>query len=135
MKVPDKDYYSDENTVFSCQYHVIFTPKYRRKVLEQKIAERLSELLVDKQEFYKYRLIEHEVMEDHVHLLIEIPPSISVKQMIAKIKGYTSRVLKKEFPDLNKRLPCLWTRSFFVSTVGAVTLDIVKAYITDQKDV
>jgi putative transposase len=135
MSVPIKDYYSDENTVFSCQYHVIFTPKYRRKVLEQTIANRLSELLVDKQEFYNYRLIEHEVMIDHVYLLIEIPPSISVKQMIAKIKGSTSRMLKREFPSLNKRLPCLWTRSFFVSTVGAMTLDVVEKYIQDQKEV
>lgn len=134
MLTPNKSYYSDENTVFSCQYHVIFTPKYRRKVFEPDIAKRLSELLVEKQESYKYTLIEHEVMIDHVHLLVEIHPAISVKQVIAQIKGFTSKTLKKEFPGLKKRLPCLWTRAFFVSTVGSVTLDVVKSYIENQKD-
>lgn len=119
--------------MYSCQYHVIFCPKYRRSVLTDGIDIRLKELIVEKQKEYGYTLIELEVMPDHVHLLLDANPQIGIVSIIAKIKGYTSSTLRKEFPILKRRLPCLWTRSKFVSTVGAVSLDIVKQYIIDQK--
>lgn len=132
---PSKKYYRDNNTVFSCQYHVIFTPKYRRNVLQNGIDIRLKELILEKQVEFNYNIIELEIMSDHVHLLIEISPKDSVKNIISKIKGYTSGILRKEFPNLKSRIPTLWTRSFFISTVGSVSLDIVKEYIENQKKV
>ncbi len=133
INTPNKKYKTIHSLVYSCQYHVIFCPKYRRSVLTDGIDIRLKELIVEKQEEYGYTLIELEVMPDHVHLLLDANPQIGIVSIIAKIKGYTSSTLRKEFPILKHRLPCLWTRSKFVSTVGAVSLDIVKQYIIDQK--
>lgn len=128
-----KKYKSSHSIVYSCQYHVIFCPKYRRKVLIDGVDVRLKELLIEKQKEYGYELIESEVMPEHVHLLLDVNPQVGVISVIAKIKGYTATVLRKEFPWLKKRLPCLWTRSKFVSTVGSVSLDTVKQYIEEQK--
>ena len=76
-----------------------------------------------------------EVLLDHVHLLIDVNPKIGVFTVVNKIKGYTSRVLREEFPDLKSRLPTLWTESKFISSVGTVTLEIVKRYIEEQRTV
>ena len=90
-------------------------------------------ILVEKQKEFKYELLDAEVMPDHVHLLISVNPKIGIYQVVSLIKGYTSHELREEFPFLKTKLPCLWTRSRFISSVGAVTLDIVKQYIEDQK--
>ena len=74
-----------------------------------------------------------EVMPDHVHLLLDVNPMVGIVTIVSKIKGYTSRTLREEFPTLKRRLPTLWTHSRFISTVGAVTLEVVKKYIEDQK--
>jgi putative transposase len=130
-----KEYKTDDHLVYSCQYHVIFCPKYRRKVLEQDIAKRLNQLIHEKQNEYGYEVLDMEVLSDHVHLLIDVNPKIGVFTVVNKIKGYTSRVLREEFPDLKSRLPTLWTESKFISTVGAVTLEVVKRYIEEQRTV
>ena len=72
-------------------------------------------------------------MPDHVHLLIQCDPQFGIHRVIKQLKGYTSHVLRQEFPILKRRLPSLWTNSYFVATVGAVHLDVVKRYIEDQK--
>ncbi len=76
-----------------------------------------------------------EVMSDHVHLLLDVDPRVGINSVVAKIKGYTSHELRKRFPYLKKRLPTLWTRSKFISTVGSVTLEVVQSYIESQKNV
>lgn len=135
IKNYSKKYKTTKHLVYSCQYHVIFCPKYRRKVLVDGIDERLKELILEKQEEYDYEIIEMEIMPDHVHLLLDVNPMTGIVTVISKIKGYTSRQLREEFPELKKRIPTLWTHSRFISTVGAVTLEVVKKYIEDQKHV
>lgn len=130
----NKQYRSNETTIFSCQYHVIFTTKYRRKVLNETIALDLKNLILEKQTEYDYQILEMEVMPDHVHLLIDIDPIVGVHAVIQKIKGYTSNRLRKNHQSLRMKLPCLWTRSKFVSTVGEVSLETVKKYIEEQKN-
>jgi putative transposase len=130
---PNKNYKSIHSLVYSCQYHVIFCPKYRRKVLIDGIEERLKSLILEKQSDYKYSVLEMEIMPDHVHLLLDVNPQIGIIKIIAQIKGFTAHTLRKEFSILRSRLPCLWTRSKFVSTVGAVSLETVQQYIVDQK--
>lgn len=130
---PTKKYHSSHSLVCSCQYHVIFCPKFRRKVLVDGIDTRMKELLIEKQSEHGYSLIESEIMPDHVHLLLDVNPQMGILSVVAKIKGYTAHMLRKEFPSLRSRLPCLWTRSKFVSTVGAVSIGAVKAYIENQK--
>lgn len=134
----NKPYPTDHSIVYSCQYHVIFCPKYRRSVLNDSVSARMKELVLEKQEDYGFAVMEMEVMprhgcRDHVHLLLDIDPRVGVNQVIGKIKGYTSHELRKEFPWRKKRLPTLWTRSKFISTVGAVTLEVVQQYIVNQK--
>lgn len=130
----NKNYHSDGQFVYSCTYHVIFCPKYRRPVLVNKIADRLKELILEKQNEYKYKIIEIEVMPDHVHMIIDINPKLGVYTAISKIKGYTSKTLRQEFKELKSKLPTLWTRSRFISSVGNVSLETVKKYIEDQKN-
>lgn len=132
---PTKPYHTDHSIVYSCQYHVVFCPKYRRKVLSEAIAERLKELLIEKQDEYGYVVMEVSVQPDHVHLLLDVDPRVGINVVVGKIKGYTSHALREDFPHLKKRLPTLWTRSKFISTAGAVTLETVQKYIEDQKGV
>ena len=131
---PRKEYKSTTTLVYSCQYHIIFTTKYRRKVLNENIQKRIKELIFEKQKEYQYEVIELEIMPDHVHLLLSVNPQEGVYRIVGQIKGYTSNTLRNEFPELKKRLPTLWTRSKFISTVGSVSLDVVKKYIEDQKN-
>lgn len=130
-----KKYKSDDHMVYSCQYHVVFCPKYRRSVLTDGIDLRLKELIKEKQSEYQYEILDMEVMPDHVHLLLDVNPKIGVVDIVNRIKGYSSHILRAEFPSLKSRLPTLWTRSKFISSVGAVSLEVVKKYITEQKSV
>ena len=135
LEQAEKPYHTDHSIVYSCQYHVIFCPKYRRAVLEDAVARRLKEMILEKQAEYGYAVMSMEIMSEHVHLLLDVDPRIGVNNVVAKIKGYTSHELREEYPWLKKRLPTLWTRSKFISTVGAVTLDTVQRYIADQRGV
>ena len=129
-----KGYRTTETTVYCCRYHIVFCPKYRRKVLTPPIAKRLKEIVAQIREESNFRIIEMEVMPDHVHLLLDIDPRVGVDKVVARIKGKTSNILRREFPELKTKLPTLWTRSKFIATVGSVSLDIVKAYIENQKN-
>jgi putative transposase len=133
IETPTKQYKSDNHLVYSCQYHVIFCPKYRRPVLKNNIAKRLEDLIFEKQMEYGYKVFDLKILPDHVHLLLDVNPKIGVFRVVNKIKGYTSHVLRKEFPELRSRLPTLWTHSKFISSVGAVTLEVVMKYIEEQK--
>ena len=126
-------YRRTETTVYSCKYHIVFCPKYRRKVLREPIAERFKELVLSLQEQYNFIVIEMEVMPDHVHLLLDIDPTVGVNKIVSKIKGFTAHYLTREFPELKRKLPTLWTRSKFIATVGSVSLELVKQYIQEQK--
>jgi putative transposase len=132
---PNKTYKQDHSIVFSCQYHAVFCPKYRRKVLVDGIDERLKELILEKQQDYGYEVLDMEVMSDHVHLILDVDPRIGIVKIVGQIKGYTAHTLRNEFPALKKRLPSLWTRGKFISTVGTVSLEVVKKYIENQKNV
>lgn len=124
---------SNNNVVFSCKYHVIWCPKYRRKVLEEKIAIRLKELIRLKASEFQSEIIELEVIPDHVHLLVEVDPQFGIHRLVKNIKGYTSRMLRQEFKTLRTRLPTLWTNSYCVITCGGAPLSVIKKYIEQQK--
>lgn len=128
------DYKSNNNVFYSCKYHVIWCPKYRRKVLEGSVAARLEELIKSIAADRQSDVIELEIMPDHVHLLIEVDPQFGIHRLVKQLKGTSSRVLRQEFPKIKSRLPTLWTNSYFVSTVGGAPLSAVKQYIEQQKD-
>lgn len=129
------EYKSNKNVVYSCKYHVVFCPKYRRSVLISGVDVRLRELITETCERLKVEIIEMEIMPDHVHLLMEVDPQYGVHKAVKQIKGYSSRILREEFPWLKSRLPSLWTNSYFVSTVGGAPLSVIKQYIENQKNV
>ena len=126
-------YKSNNNIVYSCKYHVVWCPKYRRKVLTGRVETRLKELIYETCLELQSELIELELMPGHVHMLVEVDPQFGIHKLIKTIKGKTSRILRKEFPILTTKLPTLWTNSYFVSTVGGAPLSAVKQYIENQK--
>jgi putative transposase len=128
-------YKSNNNVVYSCKYHVVWCPKYRRKVLVHGVDERLKAIIRDVCTEHLVDILELEVMPDHVHLLVEVDPQYGIHRLIRAIKGRSSRILRQEYPWLKSRLPTLWTNSYFVSTVGGAPLEVVKQYIENQKHV
>lgn len=128
-------YKSNNNVVYSCKYHVVWCPKYRRKVLVDGVDERLKQICRDVAEELRFEIVEMEVMPDHVHMLVEVDPQFGIHRAVKRMKGRSSHDLRQEFPWLRSRIPCLWTNSYFVSTVGGAPLEAVKRYIESQKDV
>ena len=128
MIIENKDlkYRSNNHNFFCCNYHVIFCPKYRRSVLNEQISLRLKEIFLDTCKKCNSKLIELEIMPNHIHMILDCDPSFGICKLIRQLKGNSSRILRIEFPELKKKLPCLWTRSSFISSVGAVSLEIVK---------
>ena len=126
-------YKTNCNVVYSCKYHVVWCPKYRRKVLTDGVDIRLKELLLSYAANMNVDILEMEIMPDHVHLLMEVDPQYGIHKAVKALKGYTSKVLRDEFPTLRTRTPALWTNSYFVSTVGGAPLEAVKQYIENQK--
>ena len=131
----DKKYQTSAHLVYSCQYHVIFCPKYRRKILINEIYDRLVEIFSETADKHQFQIIEQEIMPDHVHLLLEVDPQLGVYLITKRIKGRSSRILRKEFKWLCSRLPTLWTNSYFVSSIGGAPMQIVKQYVERQKHV
>lgn len=126
-------YKSNRNVVYSCKYHVVWCPKYRRKVLVNSVDIRLKELITQICQEIQVEIIEMEIMPDHIHLLIEVDPQFGIHKAVKLIKGRTSRILRTEFPYLKTKLPTLWTNSYFVSTVGGAPLSVIKQYVENQK--
>lgn len=125
--------YRHKNTSVSLlNYHFVWTPRRRRKVLVGQVETRLKGLIAETAEKLDCSVIALEVMPDHVHLFLSCHPSLAPDQIMFRIKGYSSRVLRQEFPHLLK-MQSLWTRSYFVSTAGNVSSETVKRYIAEQK--
>lgn len=125
---------SNANIAFQCAYHVVWCPKYRRKVIGGRMEIRLKEIIAEVITEKGAWLIEMETMPDHVHLLVEVDPQFGVHKLVKAIKGRSSRVLREEFPWLKSRLPSLWTNSYFVAIVGGAPLSVIKRYVESQKD-
>lgn len=126
-------YKSNNNIVYGCRYHVVWCPKYRRKVLIGDIKARLKDLVKQICQENQLDLLEMEVMPDHIYLLLEVDPQFGIHKAVKLIKGTTSRILRSEFKHLTTKLPTLWTNSYFVSTAGGVPLSAIKQYIESQK--
>jgi putative transposase len=122
------------NIAYNCHYHVVFCPKYRRKVLVNGVDERLKTILMETIEKWGQELVEMEVMPDHVHLLVGCDPQFGIHRLVKYLKGTSSRSLRQEFPHLKRRLPSLWTNSYFCATTGGVTLETLKRYVEGQKN-
>ena len=122
-------------TIYNVSYHIIFCPKYRRQVLVGDIEQRLKTLLLEKAKELSFSIENIEIMPDHVHLFVKAKPTASPHWIVQQLKGYTSRILRQEFSTLKSRLPSLWTRSYYIETIGHISEDTIKKYIEDQKKI
>ena len=130
----DSKYDKNRSATFNIGYHLIWCTKYRRKVLTPPIQARLKEIVIEKAVELHARIDTIEVMEDHVHVFVKASTIDSPHQLVKHFKGITSFILRKEFPELKRRLPSLWTRSYYCESVGHISQAVVKKYIEDQKN-
>lgn len=121
--------------MYNIGYHLIWCPKYRRSVLGENIQNRLRELLLEKADEIEITIEKMEILPDHVHLFVKSPPTASPHWIVQQLKGYSSKILRQEFPELKSRLPTLWTRNYYCESVGHISQDSVKKYIEQQKNV
>lgn len=126
-------YAKNAGSVFSLKLHLVWCPKYRRKVLIDTIAKRLEQLLREKAEEIGLTIHALEIMPDHVHLFVEHDPTRCVAEIVNRLKGYSSRILRQEFLSLRSRLPTLWSRSYYAGSIGYVSEETVRKYIEAQK--
>ena len=123
----------NKSSVTNINYHIVFCPKYRRKVLVNGIDQRLKEVLTDIAELCGCKIKSLEVMPDRVHLFIEGVPTKAVHLIVRDLKGKSSRILRSEFPELRSKLPNLWTRAYYCETIGCICEETVRKYIELQK--
>jgi putative transposase len=129
----DARYRQNAGATYSLKYHIVWCSKYRRGVLVDEAADRLKVLLAEKSAELGIAVHSLEVMPDHVHLFVESDPTRCVAEIVNRLKGYTSRVLRAEFPTLRSRIPTLWSRSYYAGSVGHVSAATVERYIAEQK--
>lgn len=129
------DYTHKKGIVYKNQFHIIFCPKYRRKVLVNGVDERLKEILFEIAKTKDVEIKALEIMLDHVHIFIDFDPRLTLHKIVKDFKGISSRILREEFPHLKSRLPSLWTRSYFACSIGHISEETIKRYIENQKNV
>lgn len=133
MKEIDATYDRSATTVTLIRYHFVFCPRYRRKVFDVPGVEaRFKELALEACDAMGAEVLAMECDRDHAHLFLQCPPALSPADVMAKVKGPTSRALRAEFPALS-RMPGLWTRSYFCASVGELGADAVREYVESQK--
>ena len=127
-------YAKGSHTKHRLQYHLVWIPKYRRRVIQGKIAIRLKRLMYEACKMNGWWISEMSIQSDHVHIVVEIPPHISVAEVVQIFKGGTSRILRKEFPEMEEFLwgDSFWADGYFAETVGKVDEEVVKRYIHQQ---
>ena len=125
---------TNKGSVYNVAYHIIWCPKYRRAILVDDVAERLKTLLYEQASKFGWIIESMEVMPDHVHLFIKANLIDPIARIVAQLKGYTSHVLRAEFIHLKSKLPTLWTRAYYVETIGHISEDVIKRYIEEQKN-
>lgn len=124
---------TSNKAVYNIGYHLIWCPKYRRKVLVGDVEARLREIFLEKANELGITIETMEIMPDHVHLFVKSPPTLAPHFIVQQLKGISSRLLRQEFPHLRSRLPTLWTRGYYCESVGHISEETIKRYIEDQK--
>jgi putative transposase len=127
-------YWKGAHTKHKVMYHIVWLPKYRKRILNGEIAKRIKELLEECCEIYRWKIDELSIQPDHIHMLVQLRPDISVSKVVQIFKGKSSRIIRKEFPSLKEFYwgDSFWADGFFVETVGRVNLDTIKEYIKSQ---
>ena len=127
-------YWTGAHTKHRHMFHIIWIPKYRKRVLRGEIAKRIEELLRQCAEVNRWELHELNIQPDHIHMLVQLSPNISVSKAVQYFKGGSSKVIREEFPELEEHLwgDSFWSDGYFSETVGQVNWDTIRAYIKNQ---
>ena len=127
-------YWKGGHTRHKLQYHLVWIPKYRKRVLRGKIAYRLKGLLFDACRMNRWWIGRINIQVDHVHLLIQLQPDDSVAEVVRILKGGTSKIIRKEFPELEEFLwgDSFWAKGYFAESIGSVDEAVIKKYIDEQ---
>ena len=129
----ENNYRKTKTTVSLINYHFVFCPRYRRKIFDNPNVEtRFKEIVKSICEELEIEIIAIECDKDHAHIFLNCLPTLSPSDIMNKIKGVSSKLIREEFEELN-RMPSLWTRSYFVSTAGNVSSETIKKYVEEQK--
>ena len=129
-------YERTSHAVYELKYHLVWAPKYRRMVLTEPVARTLKRIFLGIGERYGFRIVEQEVMPDHVHLFVSAPPRYSPAQLVKILKSVSWQRLMKEMPETKEELwgGALWQQGYFVRATGdMVTSQIIRRYIRYQK--
>ena len=130
------EYNSLNHCKYLVQYHLIWCPKFRFNVLKEDIEYSLKETLVSISHKYDFKIIEMEVMPDHLHLFVSAKPTVAPTDLIRTLKSISAIEIFKKHPDLKqfyRRCGSLWSKGYFVSTIGKVSAETIKRYIEEQK--
>jgi len=129
----DPRYQKHAGCVFTLKYHMVWCPKYRLPVLTGAVARDLHTLLQKKANELQVSIEALEIMRDHVQLLVAADPTEAPQRLANQFKGYTSRMLREKYPHLRSRMPSLWSRSYYIGSVGQVSEATVQRFIAEQK--
>jgi len=127
-------YRKGSHTIYDLKYHIVWITKYRKSVLSGLVAERCREIIRQVCKEEEVEIIKGHVSKDHIHLLVSVPPTLSVSKLVQLVKGRSSRKLLQEDKNLQKQYwgQHLWARGFFVASSGNITDEMIKEYIENQ---
>ena len=131
----DSAYWTGAHTKHKLRYYLVWVPKYRKRVLIGKLAQRLEELLYQAAEVNDWRIEELSIVNDHIHMLIQVKPDKALSKVVQLLKGGTSKVLRSEFPKLEEFLwgDNHWADGYFAESVGVSDERMIRRYIREQK--
>ena len=127
-------YWKGAHSKYKLMIHIVWLPKYRKRILKGHIAERLKELFVECADVNRWKIEELNIQEDHIHLVLQFKPDVSISKMVQLFKGKSSRIIRKEFPELKEFYwgNSFWSDGFFAETVGRLNLQAIKNYVKNQ---
>ena len=128
LEMPPRTYLTDGTYVYCCQYLVTFTTKYHRPVLKGAVVVRFRELLSALEHTYGFKVNGLDIIPDRVSMVVDCNPRESIQTIVAGLKRNTATILRHEYPELRTRLPCLWTRSALISTIGIADQLVIDKY-------
>lgn len=129
-----RKYWSGAHTRHKLMYHIVWIPKFRKRILEGKVKATVERLIKQSVEMNLWSIHEMNVQSDHIHILIQFAPSMSVSEVVKRLKGATSRIIRKEHPELEEFFwgPNFWGEGYFAETVGNLNENAIRQYINNQ---
>ena len=131
-----QNYRKTSHTTYDCKYHIVWITKYRKRVLEGLLAERVRDLLRQICKENEVEIIKGHVSKDHIHLFVSVPPHLAISKLVQYLKGKSSYKIMQENKQVSKMFwgRHLWGRGYFVATSGNITDEVIMEYIKNQDE-